>query len=198
MRVNQLFEDNPVLSEDTPILRKIAKECSSFINDSQSFPVFKILPSSYNNIQKVKVRKHRHEETKFSQVFNDAFEPEVRDLRQRAVFTNSQIQEATNNMDIFYVLPKDGFKFMYCTEVTHSTNDYRQVFDSLFEQFEDEKAVQMIHDLLKFTYIRENLVEGLEKQVEVIFYNIPYYYAARVDAFNYSDLLTDIAELRDN
>ncbi len=198
MRVNQLFEEGPVFSEYDQILRKIANECSSFLADSQSFPVFKVLPSSYDDIQKVKVRKHRNEETKFSQTFNDAFEPEVRDLRQRAVFTNSQIQESTTDMDIFYVLPKDRFKFMYCTEVTHSTVDYQQVFDSLFEQFDDEKAEQMIHDLLKFTYVRENLAEGLEKQVEVIFYNIPYYYAARVNAFNYDDLLTNIADLSDN
>ena len=203
MRVDQLFEDEPILSEYNQILRKIANECTSFLVESQSFPVFKVLPSSYDNIQKVKVRKHRQETTKFSQTFNDAFEPEVRNLRQRAVFTNSQIsndrvQESTTDLDIFYVLPKNGFKFMYCTEVTHSTNDYQQVFDSLFEQFDDEKAEQMVQDLLKFTYARENLVEGLEKQVEIIFYNIPYYYAARVNAFDYNDLLTDIAGLSDN
>ncbi len=87
---------------------------------------------------------------------------------------------------------------MYCTEVTHSTKDYQQVFDSLFEQFESEKAEQLIHDLLKFTYTRENLIEGIERQVEIIFYNVPYYYAARVNTFEYDDLLTDLTQLGDN
>jgi len=196
MRVNQLFEqDDPVFSEYKVRLRKIATECSLFLSESRNFPVFKVLASSYDDIQKVKVRKHR-QKTKFSQTFNEAFENQIRDLRQRAVFTNSQIIEA-DEKDLFYVFPKNGYKFMYCTEVTHSTNDYQQVFDSLFEQFDDDKAEQMIHDLLKFTYTHENLYEGLEKQVEVIFYNVPYYYAARVNSFNYENLLTDLTEVSD-
>ena len=127
-----------------------------------------------------------------------AMRQEVRDLRQRAIFANSKIMDVTENDDLFYVLPRDGYKFMYCPEVTHSNNDYQQVFDSLFEQFEDDKAEQLIHDLLKFTYTRENLYEGIEKRVEIILYNIPYYYSARVDTFEYPDLLTNIAELCDN
>ena len=197
MRINQLFSNDPTLSEQQTLLRKIAKECSTFLREAQGLPLFKILPSTYEDIQKVKVRKHRTK-TKFSETFNEAFDDEIRDLRQRAVFVNSKIMEVTENDDLFYVFPRDGYKFMYCPEVTHSTNDYQQVFDSLFEQFEDEKAEQLIHDLLKFTYTRENLYEGLTKEVEIIFYNIPYYYSARVDTFNYPDLLTNITNFSDN
>lgn len=197
MRVNQLLEnDNPVFAEYKHLLSKIAKECSSFLREAQSLPVFKQLPSSYTDIQKVKVRKHRNQ-TKFSQTFNEAFMDDVRDLRQRAVFTNSNQLEHTIDADLFYVFPKDGYNFMYCTEVKHSTNDYKQVFDSLFEQFENEKAEQMIHDLLKFAYTREHLLEGIKTGAEVIFYNIPYYYAARVDVFEYNTLLSDITHLGD-
>jgi len=197
MRINQIFEsDDPALAEHKQVLRKIADECSAFLHESCNLPVFKVLPTSYNSIQKVKVRK-ASQTNRFSQTFNEAFDDEIRDLRQRAIFTNSKIVE-TDDMDLFYVFPKDGYKFMYCTEVTHSTTDYQQVFDSLFEQFEDDKAEQMIHDLLKFTYIKENLSEGIEKDAEIIFYNVPYYYAARVDVFEYDELLTDIADLGDN
>lgn len=196
MRIEQILQPS-ILSEYDHILRKVAKECSTFLAESQSLPVFKVLPSSYDDIQKVKVRKHR-QKTRFSQTFNEAFERQVKDLRQRAIFANSEAQNVTPDMDLFYILPKNGYKFMYCAEVTHSTNDYQQVFDSLFEQFEDEKAEQLIHDLLKFSYVQHNLREGLEKQAEIIFYNIPYYYAARVNTFDYNDLLTDIAQLCDN
>jgi hypothetical protein len=194
MRINQLLSAD---LSDPSLLRKIAKECSSFLRESQGLPLFKILPSSYDDIQKVKVRKHRTK-TKFSETFNYAFDDEVRDLRQRAVFANSKIMEASETDDLFFVFPKNGYKFMYCPEVTHSTYDYQQVFDSLFEQFENEKAEQLIHDLLKFAYVRENLYEGLVKEVEIIFYNIPYYYSARVDAFDYPELLTNITSLSDN
>ncbi|KKL91898.1 hypothetical protein LCGC14_1890120 [marine sediment metagenome] len=197
MRINQIFEQaDSIFAEHRHILSKVAKECAIFFCESQKLPVFKVLPSTYGDIQKVKVRK-QSQKTKFSQTFNEAFESEARDLRQRAIFTNSQIVEYTDG-DLFYVFPKNGYKFMYCTEVTHSTNDYQQVFDSLFEQFDDDKAEQMIHDLLKFTYTQENLFEGIQKEVEVIFYNIPYYYAARVNTFEYNDLLTDIERLGDN
>ena len=199
MRINQLFEsDDPVISEYKLFLRKLANECSLFLRESQRRPIFKILPSSYNDLQKVKVRKQRGDKTKFSQTFNEAFGDEIRDLRQRAIFTNSQIVETTVDTDLFFVFPTDGYKFMYSKEVTHSSNDYQQVFDSLFEQFEDEKAEQMIHDLLKFTYVRENLFEGIEKQSEIIFYNVPYYYSARATTFQYDNLLTDMAEVSDN
>ncbi len=195
MRINQIFEnDNPVFIEYKHLLSKIAKECSSFLREAQELPVFKQLPTAYNDIQKIKVRKHR-DQTKFSQTFNDAFVEDVRDLRQRAVFTNSRLTEHVADADLFYVFPKNGYNFMYSAEVKHSSNDYQQVFDSLFEQFDNEKAEQIIHDLLKFTYTRENLFEGIKKEVEVIFYNIPYYYAARVDAFEYDVLLSDISEL---
>lgn len=193
MRINQIFEQE-AFTEYNQILRKIAKECSSFLCDSQNLPVYKSLPDTYDNIQKIKVRKHR-QTTKFSQTFNEAFEDDVRDLRQRAVFTNSKNTDLTEGADLFYVFPKNGFKFMYCTEVTQSDSDYQQVFDSLFEQFDDDKAEQMIHDLLKFTYVRENLVEGIKKEVEVLFYNIPYYYAARADVFEYEELLEDMVNL---
>lgn len=196
MRINQLFIQNDNLKQQ-PFLRKIAKECSTFLRESQGLPLFKTLPSAYDDLQKVKVRKHRST-TKFSETFNEAFEEEIRDLRQRAVFANSKIMETTQDDNLFYVFPKNGYKFMYSTEVTHSTNDYQQVFDSIFEQFEDKKAEQLIHDLLKFTYTHDNLYEGLVKEVEIILYNIPYYYSARVDAFDYPDLLTNIIDICDN
>ena len=195
MRIGQIFEnDDP---EYNQILKTVAEECSTFLCESQELPVFKVLPSSYNDFQKVKVRKHR-QQSKFAQTFNDAFVDDVRDLRQRAVFVNSQIVESSFEHDLFFVFPKNNYKFMYCTEVTHSSNDYQQVFDSIFEQFEDDKAEQMIHELLKFTYTKENLLEGIQKQVEVLFYNIPYYYAARTNAFEYEELLSDIAEVSGN
>ena len=194
MRINQIFETDLKYAN---LLETIAGECSTFLRDSFGLPVFKALPSQYKDIQKVKVRKHRLKKTEFGQTFNEAFEDQFVDLRERAVFTNSQIFESNSERDLFYVFPKNGYKFMYCTEVTHSTNDYKLIYETLFNQFEHEKAEQLIRDLLQFNYTHENLYEGIEKQVEVIFYNVPYYYAARVDVFEYNDLLTNIAEISD-
>lgn len=198
MRINQIFhESDSQYPEYQSLLRTIGKECKTFLNEAHDLPVFKALPTTYDNLQKVKVRKHRNGRTAFSRTFNEAFEDQVRDLRQRAVFTNS-FDYSEPDKSLFYIFPKDGYKFMYCTEVTHSTQDYQQVFDSLFEQFQHERAEQLIRDVLKFAYIQENLHEGIEKEVEIIFYNVPYYYAARTDVFEYDELLTNISKLCDN
>ena len=84
---------------------------------------------------------------------------------------------------------------MYCAEVTHSTSDYKTVFESIFENVDAPEEV--IHDLLKFSYARENLFEGIQSRAELIFYNIPYYYAIKSEFCDYEDLLTDIAEMED-
>lgn len=191
MRVEHILASRPAfeLVEDT-ILGRIAADCQTFIHESQGLPVFKFLPNTYADVQKVKVRKHKTS-SKFVETFNEAFQ-DVKDLRQRAVFTESTQSAAIEGKDLFYVLPRDGYKFMYCTEVKHSQADYQQVFESIFQQFEGEKAEQLIHDLLKFSYVRENLHEGIKEQAEIIFYNVPYYYAARVSVTDYADLLTQV------
>ena len=169
MRINQILEsDDPTYVAYNQSLKTIKRECSTFLHESQDLPVFRTLPSSYEDIQKVKVRQH-HNKSRFVQTFNEAFEDQVQNLRQRAVFAvaSPDKYEAKDEKDIFYVFPKNGYKFLYCTEVTHSNNDYQQVFDSLFEQF-DDRAEQIIHDLLKFAYVDQNLFEGIKKQAEII------------------------------
>lgn len=189
MKFEQIFETDSI----DPILARISVECKTFLRDSGDRPVFKTLPETYEDLRKVKVRKHKHK-NKFSETFNEAFEHQVRDLRQRAVFANS-LEYSEEGKDLFYIFPKDGYKFMYSSEVKHSSRDYQQVFDSLFEQFDEEKAELLIHDLLKFTYSSSNLIEGIDSEAEIIFYNIPYYYAARVTAFDYHDLLSEIKQV---
>lgn len=191
MRVEHILATGNLNLEQNGLAHRIAVDCQSFIRESCGLPVFKFLPSSYFDLQKVKVRKHKTS-SKFAETFNEAFEHDVKDLRQRAVFTESARPVSIEGKDLFYVFPRDGYKYMYCTEVKHSADDYKQVFDSLFEQFEEEKAEQLIHDLLKFSYTRNNLHEGIKEQAEIIFYNIPYYYVARVSATKYDDLLTQI------
>ena len=193
MRVEHILAASGLeLEQDGPLYR-VAMECQTFIRESCGLPVFKFLPETYADLQKVKVRKHKTS-SKFADTFNEAFEREAKDLRQRAVFTESARPTQVDGKDLFYVLPRDGYKYMYCTEVKHSVDDYKQVFDSLFEQFEEKKAEQLIHDLLKFSYVRDNLHEGIKEEAEIIFYNIPYYYAARVSTTKYEDLLTQLTQ----
>jgi hypothetical protein len=81
---------------------------------------------------------------------------------------------------------------MYNTQVVDSNQDYKQAFDSMLEQFNDnDQAIQILSDLLQYTYTGENLTEGLDHGAEIIMYNVPYYYAIRTTVVDsYDELLT--------
>ncbi len=95
-------------------------------------------------------------------------------------------------MESFYIFPIDGYKFMYSREVENSGQEYKQVFDTLFEQFGEKIGNEVITDLLRFTYTSKSLHEGITSGSELIIYGIPYFYAIRTTATEYSALLSTI------
>jgi hypothetical protein len=157
------------------------------------YPLYRSLPQTYNTFHKVKVRAKKRS-TMVNDAFNRAFDENYVNLAQRAIFAQPSINEHTEGLEPFYVFPINGFKFLYSKEVQNSNNDYKHVVDTLFEEFGSEiKASEIVSDLLKFTYINNNLSEGLEANAEVILYGIPYYYAIRASAYpDYSHLISRI------
>jgi len=174
----------------------IVEYCSDFITESEGLPLVKSLPMTYNDIHKVKVRLHK-KKNDFIETFNQAFTNEIRNLRQRAIFASSspaniQVNESD---EMFYVFPTNGYKFFYNKEVANSNEDYKQAFDTILEQLggNNDEAVQVIADLLKYTYTSKNLIEGIQNESEIILYNIPFYYAVRASVFpEYDELLTSL------
>lgn len=171
--------------------------CSQFISESGEIPLLKNLSCSYEDFHRVKVRKRKSGDG-FNNVFNDAFCDEAYLLRQRAMFANGPDSfniSTAETLEPFFVFPIDGFKFMYSREVQNSDDDYKQVFETIVEQCGDD-SLDMVTDLLKFSYIHDHLAEGLENGCEVIIYNIPYYYALRASLVDdYDDLLTSLRGL---
>lgn len=175
-----------------PDLQVINQRCSNFIKESQQQPLYKSMPSHYQDVQKVKVRK-RNIRDSFVETFNEAFSAEFDHLCQRAIYTYSTLDEQIN--DPFYVFPIDGYKYLYSTEVKSSSENYKHVFEMILNQFDNDTGREIITDLIKFSYTSTNLYEGIEKGSEIIFYGIPYYYAIRVSSVpQYSDLLTLISK----
>ncbi len=169
-------------------IQKIRTECSQFLQQSGQLPVYKPLPTTYNDFHKVKVRFHK-KQTAVVEAFNKAF-TDYYNMRQRAIFAYGQCPSLSEGTEPFYVFPINGFKFLYSKEVKNSSADYQHVIDTLFEQFEDNtRAIEIVRDLLKYTYLRENLYEGIMSDSEIIFYGVPFYYAVRESAFPYGKLL---------
>lgn len=177
----------------------LAKHCQQFLKESSRLPLLKSLSVEYNDLHKVKVRQRKNKNT-FSETLNQAFQDEHTKIFQRAIFANGEksFSLSENNVEPFYIFPIDGYKFIYSKEVENSTSEYKQVFDALFEQFgnDNEQATTIITDLLKFTYTKENLSEGIELGSEIIIYNIPYYFAVRTSLVDneYDKLLTSLTK----
>lgn len=167
--------------------------CSQFLHETGNLPLLKSLPVSYSDIQKVKARKQKRSDV-VSEVFNKAFNSTWMDLRQRAIIAYPSNPPISEQTEPFYVLPINGYQYMYSKEVTNSTSNYKQMIDVLFEQFSNNyQALDIITDLLKFTYTNTDLIEGIQSQSEIILYGIPYYYAVRVATYpNYQELITTI------
>lgn len=161
-------------------INTLRAKCSQFLRESAALPLYKLLPKAYTDFHRVKVRQ-KNADDKVSEAFNRAFGTQFHNLRQRAVFAYGAEPTLTETTEPFYVFPVDGYKFLYSKEVTNSSDDYQRVIDSLFEQFaSDDKAIEIVTDVLKYTYVRDNLVEGIVSESEIIFYGIPCYYAVRV------------------
>lgn len=192
MRINDLYQTHQY-SKEIQLLRT---SCTQFLQESRGQPLFKNLSSEYGDFHKVKVRKRKGESGDFTETFNEAFEEQHPGLRQRAIFANgpSSFHPTFNEgMEPFYVLPIDGYKFMYSREVENSGQEYKQVFDTLFEEFGEEKGNEVLTDLLRFTYTSTNLHEGIESGSELIIYGIPYFYAIRAAETEYGDVLSTLA-----
>ncbi len=189
MRINDLYTSH----ESTKEFQLLKKNCSQFFTESCGLPLLKNLSSpNQEAFHKVKVRKRKGESGDFTETFNEAFESQHPGLRQRAIFANgiSSFQPIHTNESVpCYVFPIDGYKFMYSREVENSGQEYKQVFETLFEQFGEEKGNQVLTDLLRFTYTSKNLNEGIESGSEIIIYGIPYFYAYKVCATDGYDYL---------
>lgn len=183
-----------ILNPDTDVLTTIRSQCENFLAETDGLPLLKNLPSSYDDFHKVKVRK-RKRTGDFVETFNEAFDEEFSELRQRAIFANGEVslKESTNDEEPFYIFPINGYKYMFCTEVQNSNQQYQSVFESILSTLETTAAEETFRDLLKFSYKSTDIVEGITSGAEIIIYGIPYYYAVRQSMFvEYEDLLSSI------
>jgi len=185
MRVKELIH-----TYENSNLDLIKNQCYQFLEESAGLPVFKTLPHTYEDFQKVKARKRKRSNT-FSSTFNGAFKDEMNDLRERAIFANGTIEHVKESLEPFYVFPINGYRFLYSKEVKDSTESYREVFESIFDNLGATSGQAVFTDLLRFTYLSENLPLGIESGAEIILYKVPYYYAVRESSVDsYEELLT--------
>lgn len=167
--------------------RIISNHCSEFLSSGIQMPLIKTMKQREKLIERVKVR-HKHTNDFVSLCFNDAFDIKDSNLYSRTVFVNGE----NASEDHFYVFPVNGFKFLYCKEVTSLTNHciFLNETMSSFDQKHD-----IIVDMLKFSYHTTNLEEAIATDCEIIIHNIPFFYAVK-NTMSYKDVLKSIKDLR--
>lgn len=172
---------------DLPTLRQ---ECSQFLSESQDQLLLKNLPRDYEGFKKVKVRKKNVNEL-FVDAFNRSFS-EHKNLFQRAIFANgeSSFVSKMDGIEPFYVFPINGYKFIYNPVVSNAFEQYKGDVNYLLQKVSKTAAVDMFSKVIKESYISSNLSNGIQVGAEIIFYNVPYYYAIR------KSLLDDYNKIR--
>ena len=191
MFVNELFNKNHDPSTER-MVEILDKECSQFLKESEGVPLFKNLSTSYGDFHRVKVRVKKKQDA-LSEIFNKAFQNAHTLLKQRAIFSNgyeSFIAES-GDREPYYIFPTNGYKYLFNPEI-ESSNEHTDMFNKLSNILNDEKQVsEAITELLTFTYKSNHLVEGISSGAEILFFNIPYYYAVKTSKFeSYDDILT--------
>jgi len=157
----------------------IKETCSTFIKESNGFPVLKNLPITYPDVKKVKVR-HQHID-QFGEVFNKAFSHQI---YERCVFANGMksfkpiLDEQVTEYDIFYIFVPDSYKFLYNPIV-------RDINETSF----DKVHINILPDLLKFSFKNTDLVEGITGDTQLIIYDIPFFYCVRSSQVDYDKLI---------
>ena len=173
-----------VSNEDVYTIRT---ECSQFLQESRGLPVYRALPYEYDTFHKVKVRFHKRSDS-ITEAFNKAFKDEIHNIVPRGIFAQSTMMNPSPNTEPFYVFPKNGYRYAYSKGVKNSNLDFRWMMETLMKN--TNEAIEITTDLIKNTYTRTNLTEGIMSESEVIFYGIPYFYAVRVaDVGSYNTLI---------
>jgi hypothetical protein len=195
MRISDILEPSYDLYQISQYERNLLSSCGQFITESHGYPLIKNLSVTYNDFAKVKVRFHGRHDV-FIETFNNAFEHigNVSNLHQRAIFANGEKSfRPKDNTEPYYIFPINGYKFMYNKNVVNSNTEFKHTFDELLEQFDggDNTAVDIVTQLLQYTYVSQDLHEGIVSGSEVILYNIPFYYAIKQKSVSdYNNLLS--------
>lgn len=179
MLLNDILEPHP-----TNILQDIKQLCSDYIIESNYNPIYKLLPVKYNDVHRVKVRA-QNKEGIVATVYNKAFENETFNISGRAIITECDKPSSCTdlNLEPFYIFPLNEYKFLYSKEVKDSSKNTQTTINTIFEQFPTDDGIDLMVDILKYTYVNTNLLEGIISKSEIIFYNIPAYYAVRCSKY---------------
>lgn len=157
----------------------IKTECSDFIRDSCGIPMYKMLPSNKDAFIKVKARHKKPKNLPLADAFNSAFADVYPNIYYRSIFCNTNEDDNLPLYEKYYVFPINGFKFLYCNSVKNKTHAYKSAMLGVLDIMVENEAISLLSTVLADDYVDKDLHLALEKETEIIIYNIPYFYAIK-------------------
>lgn len=151
----------------------ILLECSRFLSESRTIPLYKALTNNHNREDKVKIRLKSKDEGYYTHLDNNL---NFKNFKNRSLTTYTNIEYINPSYNLYYVFVPDRFKCIYTKDNIHI--NFKEVFKTF--QSNIENAGKSFEDFLKISF-GYNLEDAIDTNDEIMFYDIPYYYCIRAD-----------------
>ena len=171
------------------IPNSIKTECSQYLNllPTPDSWLMKPMKSNTGMSSKIKIR-HKKVKAEYEAEINNVFSSEHQKLLQRCLiaYTSNKSLNLNDDMTLYYVFPINGFKFMYNPIIDYSLQQYDDLLDKLNDMGSSKRDI--FYNTIKLSFKSDSLIEANQNSCEIIFYNIPYYYAIQKEYFeNFMD-----------
>lgn len=156
-------------------------ECSDYIKESDGNLLYKCLPQRETPVSKVKIRK-RNYNNQIEELFDIAFQEE-NSARQRSLTAHTREVDCDNGIG-YYVFPINGYDYLFNRQIFNLRKEYSDILEHISGESVSVFQLELLRDLLKNNYQDSNLIVAFEHACEIMFYNIPYYYAVEMEYFH--------------
>jgi hypothetical protein len=160
----------------------LKEECSEFFELSNNLPLFRVLNKKALGLERVKIRHKKIQQNPTIKALDVVFGHT--DICARTLFAYGKPPE--NGKHLYYVFPKNGFKYIYPVKAPNLS----KVVEISNDIINDENLSEIF---VKYSYSDKNLLNGIIAGSEIMIYNISDFYAISVDVVDYSELMEIIA-----
>lgn len=161
------------------MIKILSQECSEFVLESYPYPLLKNLPTTKDGFIKLKIRHKKNKkylESKTFNIFNNALEKYHEKIAFKALYAYPlESLENSVGTEPFYIFPTNGYQYIYNPLVKSSVVEYNNTLSKL----DSDNLEAVFTDIIRDSYYNKNLKSGIINGSEIIFFNIPYYYAIR-------------------
>lgn len=175
------------------MLKTLEDDCQQFLNDLPNKPLVKSLPKLGDSFRKVKARKRKIHST-LDRLMHTSFQTIQKRIISTAITAyNTEIFEnISKDHEEFFIFPIDNYKILCCNSITNYKKQFDLCLNNLLKISDIKFAANSILELLQTNYDEINSFKELkDRNVEMLIYNIPYFYAVRCSSVeNYEILIT--------